>query len=96
MKKYTKINKLTLLITLLFFTTTTICITDFKDNKNIKDIRTELKSLSPNDEKAAAKKILIKNDGIVYKNEFIPKTNSFKVLTVRLTVYWAKIGRAHV
>ena len=34
------------------------------------------------------------NNGIVYKDEFIPKTNNsgFKILTVRLTVYWAKGG----
>lgn len=58
------------------------------------DLRAELKSLPAQDEKKAAKDIVVKADGIKYKDDFIPKTNSntFKVMTVRLTVYWAKGG----
>ena len=43
-------------------------------------------------EQIAAKTIVIKNDGINYQNAFIPRTCSkeLKVLTVRLTVYWAR------
>ena len=46
------------------------------------------------EEKLAAKEIKVKNDGLVYKDDFIPKTNNsgFKIMTVRLTVYWAKGG----
>ena len=39
---------------------------------------------------------VIKNDGIKFKDEFVPKTNNFKVLTVRLTVYWARGGDTDV
>lgn len=61
---------------------------------NIKELKAELKALPPVEEKKAAEKIVVKNDGINYKNTFIPKTDSkeLKILTVRLTVYWARGG----
>jgi len=75
--------------------TISVCYTDFIErSRTIKDVKAELKALSPSEEKKAAKEIKIKNEGIVYKDDFIPKTNNsgYKVLTVRLTVYWAKGG----
>lgn len=75
--------------------TVSVCFTDYSKRKaTIKDVKAELKSLPVQEEKALAKQIKIKADGIVYKDEFIPKTNNsgFKVMTVRLTVYWARGG----
>lgn len=93
MKINTKIHKLGVIITAIILSTASFCYTDFYEKKTtIKDIKAELKSLPLQEEKKVAKDIKIKNDGIVYKDEFIPKTNSFKVMTVRLTVYWAKGG----
>jgi len=80
---------------MLMLSTISVCYTDFKEReKTIKDIKTELKALLFVEEKKAAKDIKIKNEGIVYKDELIPKTNNsgFKIMTVRLTVYWAKGG----
>lgn len=95
MKINKKIHKLGLIIIILAMSTGSICYTDYARQKTtIKDIKTELKSLPLAEEKKAAKDIEIKNNGIVYKDEFIPKTNNsgFKIITVRLTVYWAKGG----
>ena len=60
----------------------------------LKDVRAELKSVDSVKERELAKKIEIKPNGINYRNTFIPKTHSgeYRVLTVRLTVYWAKGG----
>jgi len=69
-----------------------IGITSYKHQYCVADIKAELKNLPPLDEKIAAKQIVIKNNGIKFKDEFIPKTNNFKIITVRLTVYWAKGG----
>jgi len=71
---------------------TPIGLSTYKKQYCVKDVKAELKTLKPNEEKAIAKQIIVKNDGIKYKDEFIPKTNGFKVMTVRLTVYWAKGG----
>jgi len=95
MKTNKRIHKLGIIITTLLLSSASICLTDYADKKlTIKDVKTELKALPYLDEKAAAKKLKIRADGIVYKDEFIPKTNNsgFKILTVRLTVYWAKGG----
>ena len=94
MKITTKIKKLVTMLICLFVTTVTISYSTFNEKQklSIKDIKTELKSANPSVEKQIAKTIDIKNDGITYKNEFVPKTNSFKVITVRLTVYWARGG----
>jgi len=95
MKTNNKIHKLGTLITILMLSTTSICWTDYKEKqKDIKDLKAELKNLSPLEEKAASKLIVVKSDGIKYNELFIPKTNNggFKIITARLTVYWAKGG----
>lgn len=73
---------------------TTLCDTQLKAAPTLTDIKAELKSLPPKEEKLAAKDLQVKTNGIAYKDAFIPKTNNsgFKVMTVRLTVYWAKGG----
>lgn len=92
MKINTKIHKLGLTVIILAITSSTACLNSYKKQLCIKDVKAELKSLPPLEEKNLAKEIKIKNDGIVYKDEFIPKTNGFRVMTVRLTVYWARGG----
>lgn len=95
MKTNNKIHKLGLLLTVLFLSTASFCYTDIKERqKTVKDLKAELKSLTPVEEKQAAKKIVIKADGIKYEDSFIPKTNNsgFKIITARLTVYWARGG----
>jgi len=79
----------------LFLSTASIAITQYKEKQMcVIDLKKELKSLPQKDKKTAAKQLVVRADGIKYKDEFIPKTNnnSFKVMTVRLTVYWAKGG----
>lgn len=95
MKTNNKITKLGVIIMGLMLSTVSVCYTDYMEKrKTIKDVKAELRSLPLQEEKALSKQIKIKNEGLVYRDEFIPKTNSsgFKVLTVRLTVYWAKGG----
>lgn len=94
MKTTNKKYKLGLILTGLILSTTSVCITDFKKPKTIKDVKTELKSLSLKEEKAVSEQIIVKTDGVVFRDEFIPKTNNggFRIMTVRLTVYWAKGG----
>jgi len=95
MKINTTTNKLVLMAMVIMLTTAVSCITQFKEKELcVKDLKSELKSLSPKEEIIAAKDIKVKKDGILYKDEFIPKTNNsnFKILTVRLTVYLAKGG----
>jgi len=90
-----KLTKIGLIIIALIGSTASVCYTDYKErSKTIRDIKAELKVLPLKQEKEVAKEIKIKADGIVYKDEFIPKTNNsgFKIMTVRLTVYWAKGG----
>lgn len=82
------------MITVLM-STASLCLTQFEERRRtVADLKAELKSLPAAEEKKAAKKIVVKADGIKYDEDFIPKTNnnSFKVMTVRLTVYWAKGG----
>ena len=94
MKTTKKIHKLGVMVLGVLMTTSTICYTGFQEKPPcIKDLKAEIKSLPLVEKKEASKQILVKNDGIKYKDIFIPKTNnSFKVMTVRLTVYWAKGG----
>jgi len=95
MKTNNKITKLGAIIIGLMVSTVSVCYTDYMEKKKtIKEVKAELKALPLQEEKAASKQIKIKNDGVVYKDQFIPKTNNsgFKILTVRLTVYWAKGG----
>jgi len=92
MKINTKTNKLGLLLILFILSTMPLSYTSYQERKlGVADLRTELKTI-PQSEIERAKKITINKDGIRYRDEFIPKTNGFKVLTVRLTVYWAKGG----
>ncbi len=70
-----------------------LCVTSYEmGSLSINDVKNKLKSLPLKEEKIVAKQIVVKNDGIKFKDDFIPKTNGFKVITVRLTVYWAKGG----
>ena len=95
MKTNKKIHKLGAIIIFIILSTTSICYTDFTEHKlTVKDVKADLKSLPLQEEKKVAKEIKIKPNGIVYKDEFIPKTNNsgFKIITVRLTVYWALGG----
>lgn len=96
MKTTKKIHKLIGLITVLAVSTATLCYNDhvFKREKNIKDLKADLTTTRPLEERKMAKNITIKNDGINYNETFIPRTNNsgFRVLTVRLTVYWARGG----
>lgn len=71
-------------------------IESYKKINCVRDIKQELKGLPLAEEKRVASQIIIKNDGIKFKDEFVPKNNNFKVLTVRLTVYWARGGGTDV
>jgi len=93
--KNTKTNKLVLIVIGLILTTNPISTSAFQrieKKLTISDVKRELKSLTPTKEQEVAKKIEVKKDGIKYNGTFIPKTDSgeYKVLTVRLTVYWAR------
>lgn len=93
--KNTKTNKLVLIIVGLILTANPISISAFQrieKKLTVSDVKKELKALTPTKEQEVAKKIEVKKDGIKYNGIFIPKTDSseYKVLTVRLTVYWAR------
>jgi 3D (Asp-Asp-Asp) domain-containing protein len=93
----TKTNKLVLILAGLILTANPISMSAFQrieKKLTVNDVKKELKSLSPNKERAVAKNIEVKKDGIKYNGTFIPKTdgNDYKMLTVRLTVYWARGG----
>jgi len=93
--KNNKINKLGLMLLVVLISTGTLCLTQFEERRlTVSDLKAEFKSLPVAEKKKAAKEIVVKADGIKYKDEFIQKTNnsSFKVMTVRLTVYWARGG----
>lgn len=92
MKTNTKLNKLIAIITVILATTASFSYNAFKKQTCINDIKNELRAAPSKVEKEISKKIIVKNDGISYKDDFIPKTNGFKIITVRLTVYWAKGG----
>ena len=93
--KNTKTNKLVLIVVGLILTANPISMSAFQrieKKLTVGDVKKELKSLTPTKEQEIAKKIEVKKDGIKYNGTFIPKTDSseYKVLTVRLTVYWAR------
>lgn len=95
MKINKKIHKLGAIIIFIILSTTTFCSTDFARYKlSVKDVKADLKALPLQEERKIAKEIKIRPNGIVYRNELIPKTNNsgFKIMTVRLTVYWARGG----
>jgi len=80
---------------LLGLTTSSSCINSYRKAphcNDVKDVKAQLQSVPAAQEKNMAKDIKVQNDGIQYREDFIPKTNSFRVLTVRITVYWAKGG----
>lgn len=90
-----KIHKLGAIIITIMLSTMSLCYTGFNERRlSITDVKAELKSAPLQEERKLAKEIKIKSEGIVYKDEFIPKTNNsgFKIMTVRLTVYWARGG----
>jgi len=91
----TKTNKLIVIIVGLMITANPVSMSAFKRIERkltVGDVKKELKSLTPTKERELAKNIEVKKDGINYKGTFIPKTdsNDYKMLTVRLTVYWAR------
>jgi len=91
----TKIHKIVLLIVALMGSTLPFSITSYCIAKpTLKDFKAELKSLTPKEEAKIAKTIVVQQDGIKMRGTFIPKTGSadLKILTVRLTVYWARGG----
>jgi 3D (Asp-Asp-Asp) domain-containing protein len=93
--KNTKINKLLLILVGLILTANPISMSAFQrieKKLTVNDVKRELKSLSSGKERELAKHIEVKKDGINYNGTFIPKTdnNNYRVLTVRLTVYWAR------
>jgi 3D (Asp-Asp-Asp) domain-containing protein len=95
MKINNKKQKLGVFLFIMLLTTASFCYTDYKEKRlTVKDVKAEIKSLPIERRKIAVKEIKIMKEGIVYKDEFIPKTNNsgFKIITVRITVYWAKGG----
>lgn len=95
--KNTRTNKALLIIAGLILTANPLSISafqKFEKKLTVNDVKKELKSLPSVKEKEVAKNIEVKKDGIKYNGTFIPKTDScdYKVLTVRLTVYWARGG----
>jgi 3D (Asp-Asp-Asp) domain-containing protein len=95
MKTTKKIYKLGLPIIVLLVSVVKISYSDYIEKKlELRDVKAELKSANLTKEKEIAKNIEIKQNGIKYKDTFIPKTdsNEYRVLTVRLTVYWARGG----
>lgn len=95
MKTKHKKHKLGALLILFILSTSSFCISDYMEvRKNINDLKADLAASVPSEEKKVAKNIVVKKEGIQYKDDFIPKTNNsgFRVMTVRLTVYWAKGG----
>jgi 3D (Asp-Asp-Asp) domain-containing protein len=92
MKNNKTTKKLGAVIMVTILSTASFCCTDYVEPKlTLKDIKSEL---TCKEERKVAKQITVKNEGIFFKEEFVPKnkTNDFRVLTVRLTVYWAKGG----
>lgn len=97
MKINTRTNKLILTIAIILATINPMSLTAFKNVEKkltVKELKKELKSLPVVQEQKVAKQIKVTKTGIDYKGSFIPKTdsNDYKVLTVRLTVYWARGG----
>lgn len=95
--KNTKTNKLILIIIGLLLTANPISISAFKrleKKLTVNDVKRELTTVAPAKEREIAKNIEVKKDGIQYNGSFIPKTDisEYRVLTVRLTVYWARGG----
>ncbi len=91
----TKTNKLLLTLMGLILTANPVSLTAFQRLERkltVGDVKKELKSLPLAEEQEASKRIEVKKEGIKYNGTFIPKAdnNDYKVITVRLTVYWAR------
>jgi 3D (Asp-Asp-Asp) domain-containing protein len=88
-------NKIyTLLATLagLLLTTLPFSFTSMTSGPtNVKELKRELKQAAHNEETKMAKSIVVSKEGIKFKGASIPViSQEVKVLTVRLTVYWAR------
>lgn len=95
MKTNKKIHKLGALCIMLLTTIITVHDIDVVQRKfNLNDARAELKKASQSRERELSKGIKVQKTGITYNNMFIPNAinREYRVLTVRLTVYWAKGG----
>ena len=58
---------------------------------NVKELKKELKQAAHNEETKLAKSIVVSKENIKFKGISIPVANrEVRVLTVRLTVYWAR------
>jgi 3D (Asp-Asp-Asp) domain-containing protein len=95
MKINTKTNKLILLTAILIASTATFSTFSYakiRSPLNILGVKNAFKNVPPQKEAQLAKTLKVENNGIKYDGEFIPKTPSsnLKILTVRLTVYWAR------
>lgn len=78
-----------LMVTTLPFSITSTCAA----NKltSVKEIKKELKQVSHGEEAKLAKSIVVSKEEIKFKGVSIPVAkHEMKVLTVRLTVYWAR------
>lgn len=76
-------------------TTTPASITMFCKSRTltVKDVKQQLKGLTLKEESKLAKTIQVKKEGIMFCNNLIPTSSrDCKVLTARLTVYWARGG----
>ena len=95
MKTNTKTNKLIILIIALIASTasfSTFSYAEIKSPLSILCVKNKLKNIPPQKEALLAKKLKIESNGIKFNGELIPKTagSNLKILTVRLTVYWAR------
>jgi len=79
----------------ILLTTTPASMTMFCKTRQltVKDVKQQLNNLAPKEEAKIAKSIQVKKEGIMFCNTLIPTTSSdCRVLTARLTVYWARGG----
>ena len=93
MKIKNKKHKLVLLIAVLFSSVATVSLSsEKKAPATVSELKKELKQMSPVAEALFARKIKVQPDGIKVDNDLIPKQskNEYKIITARLTVYWAK------
>jgi 3D (Asp-Asp-Asp) domain-containing protein len=88
-----KIHKLTMAI--LLCSVMSISITTYVEKRGpctVLELKKELKQMNLKTEANAASKLVVRQDGIKFGEMFIPKNNKseYKVITARLTVYWAR------
>jgi len=90
-----KIHKLTIAMALLLCSVMSISITSYaekKGPKTVTELKKEFKKMNLQTETNAAGKLTVRQDGIKFGETFIPKNNKneYRVITARLTVYWAR------